>query len=68
MECPKTQCTLNESTTCGYDTNGHKHYFSLPNSEKNLAKFLNDAEMINATTGMLYYKQVICSVLNMYAF
>lgn len=51
MECPKTQCTLNGSTTCGNDTYGHKHYFSLPNSEKTLAKFYNDAEMINATTG-----------------
>lgn len=72
MECQKTQktqCTLTESPKCSNDTYGYKHliYLSLPNSEKTLAEFFSDAEMINTTTGTLYYKQVVFSVLNMYA-
>lgn len=70
MECPKTQCALNKSTKCGNDTYEHKHYSPLPNSEKTMAKFFSDVEMINVTPGTLYYKQISCivHVLNMFAF
>eukprot|EP00105_Crassostrea_gigas_P033695 XP_011457157.1 PREDICTED: uncharacterized protein LOC105349164 [Crassostrea gigas] len=53
MECPKTQCTLNESPMCDNDTYmyQHKQCSSLQNSEKTLAKLFTDAEMKNATNG-----------------
>lgn len=55
MECPKTQCTLNESPMCDNDTYmyQHKQYSSLQNSEKTVAKLFTDAEMKNATNGTL---------------
>lgn len=51
MECPKTQCSLNELPKCDNDTYQHKQYSSLQNSEKTLAKLFTDAEMIDATNG-----------------
>lgn len=51
MECPKTQCSLNELPKCNNDTYQHKQYSSLQNSEKTLAKLFTDAEMIDATNG-----------------
>lgn len=51
MECPKTQCTLNEAPKCDNDTYQHKQYSSLQNSEKTLAKLFTDAQIINATNG-----------------